>query len=185
LLMLLALVAGVNPVDGDQRLSRMTALFERVCLRTFPDDKAVEAVMNAIGAPELGQDEVKVTMRDDPARAWNLPDGATLWIEFPPYHACSVRWSAARIGDLKAYRTVADKYEGAVGGFSPIDPYNDDQGDIHIHAVGEQRTLLNNSSEALFVFDQKVRDRKRREAGETGVNLRFVHQFAPAPSGGK
>lgn len=180
MLILLAILVNQDASEADQRLSRMTALYDQVCLRAFPDDKAVAALMTARNARELASDEVKVTMGDDPARAWDLNDGgATLWIEFPPYHACSVRWSTSQIGDLRAYRAIAEKYESASGGFHPVDPYDADQGDIHIHAVGEQRKLPDKAFESLYIFSQQISDPKRREAGETGVVLRFVHQFAP------
>jgi len=132
-------------------------------------------------ARELTPDEVKVTMRDDPARGWYLvQDGsASVWLEFPPFHACSVRWNTPDIGDLHEYRALTEKYESAIGGFSPLDPYDDDQGEIHIHAVGEQRILPNQSRESLFIFEQHISDPNRRASGETGFVLRFVHQFAP------
>lgn len=182
MLMLLALAAVTGSVDADQRLSRMTALYERVCLKAFPDDKAVEALMTTENAREFTPNEVKITMRDDPARGWELRDGgASIWIEFPPFHACSVRWNAPAIGDLHAYHAIADEYERAVGEFHPMVPVDRDQGQIHIHLIGEQRILPNRTSESLMVVDQKISDPKRREAGETGVVLRFVHQFAPPP----
>jgi hypothetical protein len=175
MLLLLGLAAAA---PADMELSRMTALYDQVCLKTFPDDKAVEALMMAQGARPLTPDEVKVTMRDDPARGWALKDGnATVWVEFPPYHACSVRWNTSEIGDLREYRSISDGYERTVGGFTPINPFDTDYGDIHVHAVGEQRTLPDGSTEALFVFDQHITDPKRRAAGETGVSLRFVHQY--------
>lgn len=181
--MLLSLAAATS-VDADQRLSQMTALYEQVCLKAFPDDKAVAALMAKRGARELTPDEVKVTMRDDPARGWNVAqDGsASVWLEFPPFHSCSVRWNAPEIGELHDYRAIADTYESARGGFHPIDPLDGDQGDIHIHAVGEQRILSDRTAESLFIFDQHISDPKRRAAGETGVVLRFVHQFAPPPA---
>ena len=175
---LVVLLGGVASTEVDQRLSRMTALYEQVCLKAFPDDKAVEAVMTARGARPLTADEVKTTMRDDPARAWELKDGSgTIWIEFPPYHACSVRWNTPEIGDLREYRAIADQYERAAGSYSTIEPYNTDYGDVHVHAVGEQRTLSNGTIESLFIFDQHITDPKRRAAGETGYSLRFVHQY--------
>jgi len=160
------------------QLSRMTQLYEQVCLRAFPDDKTVEALMTAQGARPLTPEEVKVTMQDDPARGWSLKDGsATVWIEFPPYHACSVRWNTPTIGDLREYRAIAEAYEKSAGNFTTMDPYNTDYGDIHVHAVGEERVTDDGGSEALFVFDQSISDTKRRAAGETGYSLRFVHQF--------
>lgn len=176
--MLVALLAGAASAGTDEKLSRMTALYDQVCLKTFPDDKAVAALMTARNARELTTDEVKVTMNDDPARGWELDDkSGTVWIEFPPYHACSVRWNTPDIGDLREYRAIADRYEQQLGGFTAADPYDSDYGDIHVHAIGEQRQLPDGSWESLFIFDQHITDPKRREAGETGFSLRFVHQY--------
>lgn len=75
MLLLAALAAAALPTDDDQRLARMVALYDQACVKTFPDDKAVEALMVARGAKELSPEAVKVTMRDDPARGWNLGDG--------------------------------------------------------------------------------------------------------------
>jgi hypothetical protein len=181
MLMLWAAVVATNSSGADQQmLERMTKLYDQICLHAFPDDKAVEALMATRNAKELSREDVKVTMRDDPARAWDLNDnGATLWIEFPPYHACSVRWSATQVGDLGNYQAIAAAYEKSTGNYAPVQPYDDQQGDIHIHAVGEQRSLPNKGAESLFLFEQHITDKKRRDAGETGVSLRFVHQFAP------
>ncbi len=172
------------PAVEDKRLAQMAALYDQVCLKAFPDDKAVAALMAVHQARELSPAEVKVTMRDDPARGWDLGDRVSVWTEFPPFHACSVRWSASAIGDLGAYRAIADEYERKVGGFEPMQPFDTDDGDLHIRAVGEQRTLPDRSTESLFFFEQHITDPKRRAAGETGVSLRFVHQFAAPASAG-
>lgn len=183
--MLMALVGGASSSETDQRLSNMAMLYDQVCLKAFPDDEAVAALMKTQGARELSPDEVKVTMRDDPARGWELKGGdATVWIEFPPFHACSVRWNAPQISDLGVYRQLANAYEGSRSGFMPMAPLDADQGVIHIHAAGEQRTLQSQATESLFVLDQHISDPKRREAGETGVVLRFVHQFTQPLQGG-
>ena len=79
--------------------------------------------------------------------------------------------------DVSEYRAIADKYQAAKGGFEPIAPYDADYDDIHVHAVGEQRTLADGGTESLFIFDQYITDPKRRTAGETGIMFRFVHQF--------
>lgn len=179
---LLALVSGTSASEADQRLSDMATLYEQVCLKAFPDDMAVENLMKAQDARELSPDQVKVTMGNDPARAWELKGGgATVWIEFPPFHACSVRWNTSQIGDLGAYRRTADTYERGLAGFRPMAPIDGDQGAIHIHAIGDQRVMQDQGAESLMVIDQHISDPKRREAAETGVVLRFVHQFAPPP----
>ncbi|WP_442680663.1 hypothetical protein ACSBM8_05555 [Sphingomonas sp. ASY06-1R] len=180
----MALAAAMAAAAADPQLARMVALYDEICLKAFPDDKAVEGMMATRSKREFTPAEVKVTMRDDPARGWELEKGVSMWLEFPPFHACSVRWNAAAIGNLQAYRTVADAYEWRIGGFQPIDRYEDDQGDIHIRSTGEQRVLPDGTSESLFFFDQHITDPKRRAAGETGVVLRFVHQFAIAPPSG-
>lgn len=190
MLILLAFLADPATADtaaatADRRLSRMAALYGEVCLTAFPDDKAVDALMAARHARRLTDQEVKVTMREDPARGWSLEEegNPTVWLELPPYHACSVRWNTPELGDLKAYRAVAEGFEARVGGFGSVAPYEADQGPIHIHAVGEQRPLAGGGAEALFVIDQHITDPKRRAKGETGYSLRFVHQFAPPPPG--
>jgi hypothetical protein len=178
LLLGLASLTAPAVADADQRNTRMAGLYEEICLKTFPDDKAIDALMTAKGAQPLSPEDVKVTLGDDPGRAWNLPDkSATIWLELPPYHACSVRWSSPQFGDLSRYREVADKYERKQGGFSTIEPFEGDAGPIHIHAVGEQRPLPDGGTESLFIFDQQISDQKRRDAGETGYVLRFVHQY--------
>jgi hypothetical protein len=184
MLMLLALVAGARSADTDtavanERVARMTALYEQICLKAFPDDKAVEAIMSARHARPLTQEEVKITMQDDPAEGWALGgDGnPTVWIEFPPYHACSVRWNTPEPGDLKAYRGVSAKYEKATGGFHAIDAFSKEVDGIGIHALGERRSSSDGSVESLFVIDQHVLDPNRRAEGETGYVVRLVHQF--------
>jgi hypothetical protein len=184
-LVLLALVANTGSPMAEQRLSDMTALYNQVCLKAFPDDKAVESLMKAQDARELAPDEVKVTMGGDPARGWELKGReATVWVEFPPFHACSVRWNTPPVSDYGVYRAVAFAYESARSGFKPLKPIETDQGPIHIHAFGEQRALPNEVIESLFVIEQNISDPKRRDAGETGIVLRFVHQFMQPPQKG-
>ena len=163
-----------------QRQSRMKTLYDEVCIKAFPNDEAVDALMVAKGATRLTTDEVKVTLNDDPGRGWEIKDGnisALVILELPPYHACSVRWPMPEYPDVSEYRAIADKYQAAKGGFEPIAPYDADYDDIHVHAVGEQRTLADGGTESLFIFDQYITDPKRRTAGETGIMFRFVHQF--------
>ena len=182
MLIILAMLAGAGaaPTEADERASKMAALYDEVCLKSFPNDAAVDAAMDARGARKLPQDEVKVTFGDDPGRAWEIKDGsATVWLELPPYHACSVRWNSPDIPDFGAYRAIADRYEAQLGGYSAVGPWDSDVGDIHIHAVGEQRKRPDGGYESLFIFEQHITDPKRRAAGETGHSLRFVHQFAP------
>ena len=178
LVLMAVAAAGATP---DPVLARMVALYDEICLQSFPIDAAVDALMAKKDARPLTADEVKVTLRDDPGRGWAIKDGErtiTVFIELPPYHACSVRRGTdAGFADLGAYRTVADPFEAAHRGFAPMAPMEGDLGDIHVHAIGEQRTLPGGGAESLFVFDQHITDPAKRNAGQTGVEVRFVHQI--------
>lgn len=180
--MLLAL-AVQSPDDAvAARLAATTSLYDELCLRTFPDDAALDAEMAKRGARQLTPAEVKITLNDDPGRGWSIElAGATALVilETPPYHACSVRWPMpADLGDLSQYRALAKAYTAGKPGFAPMDPMDVDMGELHIAAIGEQRTLPNGGGESLLVIAQQVRDPKRRANGETGTMLRFVHQIS-------
>lgn len=178
-MLLLGLAAATAPSVPDVT-PQMAKLYEEVCLTAFPDDDAVVEFMAARHATELSPEVVKITLVDDPGRAWELADGsATVWLEFPPYHACSVRWNAPEVGDMSAYQQITGAYKRGHGEFAPLDLYETDRGDIHIKAVGEAKDLGKQGSENLFFFQQSISDPDRRAAGETGYSLRFVHQFAP------
>jgi hypothetical protein len=180
--MLLFLAALSTPASDDVSAlaAEKAVLYDEICLRAFPDDRAVEAAAKAHGATPMSAEDVKVTLRDDPGRAWTLPDeSGTIWLELPPYHACSVRWNSTAVPDYGAYRKIADEYERRTGGFATVDPpYEADVDGIHVHATGEQRNLANGGTESLFIFEQNLTDPTRRAAGETGYVLRFVHQLA-------
>ncbi len=182
MLIVLATLSIASSPEADQLLARNAALYDEICLRAFPDDQAMEKAAKAHGAVPMAAEDVKVTLGDDPGRAWSLPDGnTTVWLELPPFHACSIRWNSTAMGDFSPYREIADRYETRTGGFSALDPYDDDVGDIHVHAIGEQKRLADNRRESLFIFDQQITNAARRAAGETGYVIRFVHQYANPP----
>lgn len=183
MLTILGLLASTASAETDRQLSQITALYDEVCLKAFPNDKAVEALMRSREAVEYTPEQMKVTFGDDPGRGWELRDGsASVWLEFPPYHACSVRWNAREFGGLGPYRSVVRRYEQQHGGFVPMKAMERDMGDIHVRATGERRRLANGSWETLYVFDQHITDARRQAAGETGFVLRFVHQYRAAGS---
>ncbi|WP_420607498.1 hypothetical protein [Novosphingopyxis sp.] len=172
------LLAQPADAQADATLSKMAALYEDICLDAFPDAGKAEARILALGAIELSPEVVKVTMRDDPARGWGFEDGsATIWLEFPPFYACSVRWNMPDMGDLSPYRDAVEAYAKTNAGFAPMDPMDVDQGDIHIQLTGEARDLSNGTKETLFMVVQNIRNEERRAAGETGLVVRFVHQI--------
>jgi hypothetical protein len=164
----------------DPALARMVALYDEVCLQAFPIDGGVDRAMAARGATPLTPAQVKVTLVDDPGRGWKLKDGdhnILVFLELPPFHACSVRRFFPAIPPLDDYRRLAVRFERDHPGFAPVAPFDVDRGDIHVHATGEQRLIAGGSAEALFVYDQHVVDPAKRAAGQTAINLRFVHQI--------
>jgi hypothetical protein len=171
------------PAAAPSPVERMLTLYDEVCLKAFPDDKAIDALMAAEGAVPLTPEQVRVTFNDDPGRGWLLDDGdrkIQIMLELPPYHACSVRGTTPNgFGDLTAYRDLTAAFKQTRPGFEPAGPYDMDRPElqIHIHAIGEARKLQDGMSETLLLFDQRVTDPQRRANGETGVDIRFVHQI--------
>ena len=168
-----AAAAVANPAD-DARLGRMVALYDELCLRTFPDDAAVDAMMAAKGATVLTPEEVRTTLNADPGRGWLLDDGDAkiqIMIEMPPYHACSVRWwTDDGFGDLSGYKVIVDTYKASGPAFERPQKQEMDVGEFHVSGALEARGLPSGQTEALLLIEQ-------RAAGDTRVNVRFVHQI--------
>ena len=182
---LLMAIADPAPAS-DAQLARIAALYDEVCLKTFPDDQALDALMAAKNASPLSDAAVKVTLRDDPGRGWTINDagGRVLVIlELPPFHACSVRFPVpAASADDGAYRAVADRYLAAHPGFVPQQVYDRDLPSVHLHALAEMRPLPEGGADSLMVVDQTP---IAAPAGTpTAIDRRYVHQFAPPPPGG-
>jgi hypothetical protein len=176
-----AAAAGAQPAAADPAVERLVALYDEVCLKAFPDDAAVDALMAAKGATPLTPEEVRVTFRNDPGRGWILQDDGRniqVMLELPPYHACSVRrWTAAGFGDLSAYRAVTESFKATRPGFAPVDEQQADLDGYHIHMSGELRELPDGGAETLYLFDQEYLDQARAAATDAPFNIRFVHQI--------
>jgi hypothetical protein len=67
--------AGAPAAPSDDAIARMVALYDEVCLKTFPIDTEMDALMARKGARPLTADEVKVTLGSDPGRGWLIKDG--------------------------------------------------------------------------------------------------------------
>jgi hypothetical protein len=177
----LAAAPAVQAAADDGVLSRMTALYDEVCLKSFPNEDAVAAAMTAKGAVALKPDEVRIYLKDDPGRGWSLADGPdkfVVTVEAPPYHACAVRRrTPSGFSDLATYYAVAGPYEKAAGGYRKIKPMDMKIGDIASHATGEQKVASDGGAESLFVFFNTPDDPKDRARGFTAVEVRFVHQL--------
>lgn len=166
--------------EGAARLARAVDLYDAACLRTFPDDAALDTLMAQRGAKLLSTEDVKVTLRDDPGRAWQVGEGRGrlfVYLELPPFHACSVRFMMPDAQyDLTGYRDLERRYMASVGTFTESQPLDLDQGPLHIRLTGKERRQPD-ATETLMIVDQHVTDIARRKAGETAVSLRFVRQI--------
>jgi hypothetical protein len=78
--------------NADKPGMRLVDVFGRICLKRFPDREITQGELAPVR--ELGPDEVRRYLHDDPGRAWQLDaDGGTyiVTVEAPPYDACAVR----------------------------------------------------------------------------------------------
>lgn len=177
LLSVILLAAAAPQAAPDPEVGRMVAIFDELCLRAFPDDAAVDAVMAAKGATPLTPEQVRVTFPNDPGRGWLLADGerkSQIMLELPPYHACSIRrFVESGTTALDGYRALAAAYEQAHPGFAPIDPIDRDINGIRVHGTGETRVLPDGTAESLYLIDQHTTG----DDGAERVEIRFVRQL--------
>ena len=171
----------VNPPDPAAQLAEMVDIYDSVCLRAFPDDRAVAQEMERRGAAAMGDAEVRSLLHDDPGRGWNLTGRTArfqLTIEAPPYHACGLRTTtAAGFPDMAPYRALSDRFE-AGGGYVSFGPMSREVGDLHVSGGGEQRSR-GRGGESLMVILTTPND-KTRDAAHSAVEVRFTHQiYAP------
>lgn len=174
--------AAARPTDA-QTVARMAAMYDEACLRAFPSDTALGALMAQERAAPLSEADVRVSLRDDPGRGWlaNV-DGSEMIVllELPPYHACSVRALTGGPGadtDLGPYRAAVAAYKATHKGFSTQPAMDMTQGGIRIHGEVEAREQPHGGGELLMLIDQQVVDRSQLTPGTTGTPLRFVHQI--------
>jgi hypothetical protein len=76
--------------------SEFTATFSKICLDSFPESGAVEALLKQNSASPLSNDEIKVALRGDPGSGWLFKGGTTnftILINTAPVRSCAVRLS--------------------------------------------------------------------------------------------
>jgi hypothetical protein len=171
---------GSAPAATD--VAHMAALYEEACLKTFPIDTELDALMARKGATPLAADELRISLGADPGRGWTVSDGDqtfTVLLELPPYHACSVRASRPNSGklDLAPYDAVVETFVASHRGFVSQPAKDADRGGIHMHAQVQHRPLPAGGGELLMAIDQQVTDVDKLAAGTTATPLRFVHQI--------
>jgi hypothetical protein len=176
-----ASLPNLPPENAAATLATMLSLYQDACLKSFPDDAALDSFMMSKGATALTPDQVKITLKDDPGRGWLLNDGdhqIQITLELPPFHACSVRRMTAKgITDMTPYNAIVRPLKAIGPSFVKQQPMNTKMGDLQIHATIESRVLSDGTTETLLVFDQRIADPERRANGENAVNIRFVRQL--------
>ena len=167
----------VDPVVG-----RMLVLYDEVCLRAFPDDVAVDALMEQKGAEPLTPEQVSVTFNDDPGRGWLVPDDdrrIQVMLELPPFHACSVRRrTESGLGDPAAYNSLIEPFIAARPGFERADPYSAELNGMSITATVLRRETAEGIAENLLVVEQRGLTEEGSSQDSPLVDLRFVHQLS-------
>ena len=118
-----------------------------------------------------------VAHRPDRGWTWQIGDGAErmlVFLELPPFHACSVRFDMPNTGyDLSGYEAAATRFTADHEGFSAMPPFDQRVGTMRIHAEGRQRVTADRG-ESLFVIAQQ-------NAANAKTDLRFVHQIGAPP----
>jgi hypothetical protein len=163
-------------------IARMATLYDEACLKTFPIDSELDALMIRKGAKPLAEDEVRIPLGGDPGRGWNVADGDqtfTVLLELPPYHACSVRASRSTVGtlDLAPYHAAVDPFVASHRGFASQPGVDAERNGIRMHAEVQGRQLPAGGAELLMVIDQQVVDAGKQTPGTIATPLRFVHQI--------
>ncbi|MET0269126.1 MAG: hypothetical protein ABW173_01740 [Sphingomonas sp.] len=166
--------------DEDAQLAAMVDLYDSVCLRAFPDDAAVARAMTARGAAPLDAAGLRDTLHDDPGVGWTLRAAGALFtvtVEAPPFHACAVRtMTRAGFPDRRAYDRLAAAYRRGHPGFSRPETMKGMAGTIDSTLTSEGREIPG-GGETLIVASGKVTDPVLRKAGQTAIEVRFVHQI--------
>lgn len=183
-----------NPYDLSQtvgtpeaQLAEMVELYDSICLKTFPDDKAVEQKLLARGATPMTEAMVKTHLHDDPGIGWIL-QGKTarfrVTIELPAYHACTVRTTIRDdFTDMVPYRRAVEEHEQSWDSVKKIRTLDGVTGTIRSILTGETTRLPDGAVETLMVVSGRVEDPVSRKVNP-GIEFRFVRQIVAPTHGG-
>lgn len=171
----------------EEQLQEMTSLYDAVCLKAFPQDGQVEAMMKVRGAVPMTEADVASYLHDDAGVGWVLVGRAATFrvlIEHPPYHACSVR-SVTRTGfsGLSAYASLVERELKSWPRHETIAPQSFVVRGVQTEMRGEGRLRGDGQTECLLLGLGRVVD-PALASRLTGIEVRFVHQFViPAKRG--
>ena len=180
--------AALPPIPPAE-VAQMAQMFDALCLRAFPDDRAVDAAAGRYGGRPLAPQEVRSYLHDDPGRGWQVarPEATyVVTLEAPPYHACAVRrmtpggFPAVQPFDLVA-RQYAAARQRALG--EPVTQSLHRPDGLDIDATVQQLGggAPDGVTDSLMVFVSNYHGRYKgplaADAGKPGIEVRFVHQL--------
>ncbi len=164
----------------DEAIAEEIALFDELCLRAFPNDKAIDAAAASKGMPVMSAADVQKFLHLDPGRGWYYKaDGSSflyaITIEAPPYHACAVRriyGSAPPFQSL--YQSTLARWVAADGHTQlgkGVERSGEREGQS-IHAVQQPVARDGKLAEMLMTLDSRFPN--------GNVEVRFVRQIPTA-----
>lgn len=174
----------VTHADPRAQLAEQLKLYDTLCLKLFPNDAKLETELRNRSARAMTPDEVRLLLHDDPGAGWVLTGRTAVFkvtVEGPPFHACTVRtMTAAGYPDLQPYAHLRDRFEKG-GAFSPTAQLDGTRQGVQTHLEAEHQLLPGGVTESLMMATVQVADPKSRAAGESNVDVRFVHQIVSPP----
>jgi hypothetical protein len=173
-------------ISDTDRLNEMAALYDDLCLKTFPDDDAFSETMKQRNATPMTEQEVKDYLRDDYGVGWNLA-GKTgtfrISIEAPAFHACVIRTTTiGGLSNLARYKEIFEREESAWVGRQDIPPQSYVREGTETVAEGQARRREDGKIETLMVGTTKVID-PILSTNLKGIEVRFVHQIVTPARG--
>ena len=183
--------AALPPPPAAPEVTEMTELFDRLCLRLFPDNAALNAA--ARDYKRMTAAQVRQYLHDDPGWGWYLTTAMATYaitIEAPPYRACAVRrMTPSGFATLRPYLDAVEAYAATRRPAilrPPIEQTGKtpDGADITAFARQLYPRGATRPTEAFMMLMTDYHgtfrgDLAQDAAGGAGIEIRLVHQFVP------
>ena len=173
-------------------VEEMAALYDTLCLQAFPNDAALARAAAAAQARPLTQTQVAFYLHDDPGRGWTLNTPTATYVvtlELPPYHACAIRRMTPNgFPNLAPYTARSEAYASARHATlsTVVDQTSKSPDGADIRSIAQLLTPTR-PSELLMTITTDYHGHYdgplATDIGKSGrgVEIRFIHQFPPAP----
>lgn len=170
----------------------MADIFDRFCLRAFPDDRAIDAAAAQDKLAAMSPAQVKQYLHDDPGTGWYDHTSLATYaitIEHPPVRACAVRrMTGSGFSTAAPYLAAVNAY-AATRGLGPLrqGPQQTAKTPAGADILALPQFLAppgaRSASEVFMVLLTDYHGRLPRDltsdipAGTPGVEVRYVHQI--------